>query len=388
LTHSECRSYNLPMARLLFALFFFLLSVPVGGQSQIEVSTVTQLRLGSYPDHTRIVLDLTHPVSYRVIRSAASDRLSLYLSPAVFSAQFVQPGPFSDPLLEKIEIKESAPTEISLVLTHKPRDRYRIMSLDHPDRLVIDIYKATLPHPSKRDPTDTAPTSGKLNIQTIVIDPGHGGKDPGAIGTGGLMEKDVVLDVAFRLKTLLRKRLKKEVLLTRAKDQFIPLNERARLANLKKADLFVSIHVNASPSPQARGIEVYLFGRATDKIALATAARENAASHQTALDFEKMILHDMARDFTLNASLEFAHYTQEAFRSRITPTYQAPSLGVKHAPFYVLAYTQMPAILAEVSFISNPREERLLRSDPYLQALAEALYEGVSGYLRALQAAP
>ncbi len=374
------------MARLLFSILFLVLSASAYGEERTEVSAIRQLRRGVYPDHTRIVLDLTSPVSYRVVPSAASDQLSLDLSPAIFSKDFVKPDSFQDPLIEKIEIRENAPEQVHLVLIHKPRDRYRIMSLEHPDRLVIDIYKATAPKkPSKNDPADSKAPSSPFDIQTIVIDPGHGGKDPGAIGAQGLTEKEVVLDVSLRLKMLLQKRLKKKVVLTRAKDLFIPLNERARLANRGKADLFISIHANASPSPQARGVEIYLFGRATDATALATAARENAASHQTALDFEKMILNDMERDFTLNASLEFAHYTRDAFLSNLASKYQTLFLGVKHAPFYVLAHTQMPAILAEISFISNPREEALLQDNQYRQEIAEALYEGVSDYLRALQ---
>ncbi len=351
----------------------------------MEAGAVTQIRVGAYPDHTRIVLDLTRPVSYRIVRSAASDQLSLYLSPAIFSERFVEPALPPHLIVEKIEIRESAPKQLHLLLRHKPRDRYRIMPLSDPDRLVIDIYKATPPKaPPQEPPKDDSAASPRFDIQTIVIDPGHGGKDPGAIGARGLTEKEVVLDISLRLKTLLQKRLKKKVVLTRARDTFIALNERARLANRGKADLFISIHANASPTPSARGVEVYLFGRATDKTALALAARENAATHQTALDFEKMILNDMERDFTLNASLEFAHYTQDAFLDGLGAKYETPALGVKHAPFYVLAHTRMPAILAEISFISNPREEALLRDDQYRQEIAEALYEGVADYLKSL----
>jgi N-acetylmuramoyl-L-alanine amidase len=153
------------------------------------------------------------------------------------------------------------------------------------------------------------------------------------------------------------------------------------MANDQKADLFISIHANASPKRAVQGVETYLFGRATNEAALATAARENATNVQTTQDFQDVILSDLLRDFTLNESLELAHYTQESFAKTLIPQYNTKSLGVKKAPFYVLAHTNMPAILAEISFISNRIEEERLRQSSYREEIAESIFQGIRAYL-------
>lgn len=225
-----------------------------------------------------------------------------------------------------------------------------------------------------------------FEIKTIVIDPGHGGKDPGATSKSGLKEKEVVLDISRRLKKLIQKRLKKKVIMTRNRDIFIRLKKRTQIANENNADLFISVHVNSSPLRHTKGIEIYLLGRASDKGAIATAARENAASKEEAFDFQEMILNDLEREFMMNASLELAHFTNDAIVKNLISKYPTPALGVKKAPFFVLAHTNMPAILAEISFLSNRTEEKRLRSKSYRQRVAESLFKGVEGYIKSLQA--
>jgi N-acetylmuramoyl-L-alanine amidase len=222
-------------------------------------------------------------------------------------------------------------------------------------------------------------------IQTIVIDPGHGGDAPGAIGPTGLTEAEVVLDVSFMVKRRIEERLNKKVLLTRDRDTSVALHDRTKMANDQKADLFVSIHANASPKRSVRGVETYLFGRATNTAALATAARENATNVETTKNFQDVILSDLLRDFTLNESLELAHYTQESFVKTLFPLYDTKSLGVKKAPFYVLAHTNMPAILAEISFISNRVEEGRLRQNSYREKIAESIFQGIKAYIKEKQ---
>jgi len=173
--------------------------------------------------------------------------------------------------------------------------------------------------------------------------------------------------------------------MTRHDDVFIPLDERTLLDNNKKADLFVSVHDNSSQKRNTQGIEVYLLGRATEENAIAVAARENATSHKDALDLQEVILNDLQRDFTLNQSLEFAHFTQNSFVHNLIPAYPTETLGVKRAPFFVLAHTNMPAILAEISFISNPVEEKRLRNPNYRQKVAEALFIGIKEYIHSLE---
>jgi N-acetylmuramoyl-L-alanine amidase len=360
-------------------------------------AVVANIRHWAYPAYTRIVIDLDRPVSYKMLRSAVSPMLTVTLSQAILGELFKRTRIISvakEPL-KKIEVRPKEGGEVDVLLTFGKLGRYKVMPLSDPARLVIDVFGPEEGASKKGIEIDdqidrprkkiVVPPSGSLAIRTIVIDPGHGGKDPGAIGSRGLTEKEVVLDVSHRLKTLIQKQLKKEVLMTRHDDVFIPLDERTLLANNKKADLFVSVHANSSPKRNTQGIEVYLLGRATDANAIAVAARENATSHKDALDFQEVILNDLQRDFTLNQSLEFAHFTQNSFVQNLIPAYPTETLGVKRAPFFVLAHTNMPAILAEISFISNPVEEKRMKNPNYRQKVAEALFIGIKEYIRSLE---
>jgi N-acetylmuramoyl-L-alanine amidase len=223
-----------------------------------------------------------------------------------------------------------------------------------------------------------------LGVSRIVIDPGHGGHDPGAQGKG-VTEAELVLDVALRLEKLLAKAPGTEVILTRRTDEFIPLPERTAIANRESADLFLSIHANASPTPQARGIETYFLNFANNLSAASVAARENAASGQTmgALpDFVKAI----ALNNKLDESRDFATHVQHAMIDRLKPANKTvKDLGVKQAPFVVLIGAAMPSVLAEISFVTNPQEARLLKGTVYRQRIAEALFNAIRKYQAALK---
>ena len=223
-----------------------------------------------------------------------------------------------------------------------------------------------------------------LNVSRIVIDPGHGGHDPGAQGRD-VTEAELVLDVALRLEALLRKVPGVEVILTRRTDEFIALPERTAIANREGADLFLSIHANASPHPSARGIETYFLNFANNLSAAAVAARENAASAQAmgALpDFVKAI----ALNNKLDESREFAGEVQHALVARLRgPNRNMKDLGVKQAPFVVLIGAAMPSALAEISFVTNPQEAKLLRSSAYRQRIADALLQGIKKYQSSLK---
>jgi len=223
-----------------------------------------------------------------------------------------------------------------------------------------------------------------LKINRVVIDPGHGGSDQGTVGRHGLMEKELVLDVAKRLGKLIEDRMGSEVIYTRDDDTFIPLHARTELANEKKADLFLSIHANSSPHPRVGGIEVYYLNFTRSADALDVAARENASSEKSVYELRDLIqtitLHDKIEE-----SKEFASKVQgtlQTFETRYNST--AKNRGVKQAPFVVLIGASMPSVLAEVGFLSNAKEEQLLKRPEHRQRLADALYQGVARYSQSL----
>jgi N-acetylmuramoyl-L-alanine amidase len=216
-----------------------------------------------------------------------------------------------------------------------------------------------------------------------VIDAGHGGHDPGTTGPSGLQEKDLVLDVALRLERMVRQELGAEVILTRSTDVFIPLEERTAIANSRGADLFLSIHANASRNRKARGIETYFLNFAQNPHAEAVAARENAISAATLKDLQNLV-----KAITLNSKIDesrdFAATVHESMVAGVRGEHPVPDRGVHTAPFYVLIGANMPAVLAEIAFVSNPEDERRLRRGEYRELIARSLLSGVKGYLEAL----
>jgi N-acetylmuramoyl-L-alanine amidase len=224
-----------------------------------------------------------------------------------------------------------------------------------------------------------------LKISRIVIDPGHGGHDTGTIGPHGLMEKDLCLDVALRLGRLIEERLPgAEVVYTRSDDTFVPLEERTAIANQAKADLFISIHANSSRDQAARGIETYYLNFATSDETMEVAARENAQSQSSIHELQDLI-KKIARNEKIEESKELATDIQSSLSKRLRAASQAErDRGVKKAPFVVLIGADMPSVLSEISFISNPNDERLLKKPDQRQRVAEGLYHGVVSYLESL----
>ena len=223
-----------------------------------------------------------------------------------------------------------------------------------------------------------------LKIGKIVIDPGHGGHDTGTIGPNGLEEKDLVLDVGRRLGKLLQARLGADVVYTRKDDTFIPLESRTSIANQEQADLFVSIHANSSRDPDARGVETYYLNFTSSPEALDVAARENAASDKSIHELQDLV-KKIALKEKIEESREFASNVQRALHSGLAV--KSPGIrdrGVKKAPFIVLIGANMPSILAEISFVSNPGDERRLETPEYRQRIAESLYRGISKYVSGL----
>jgi N-acetylmuramoyl-L-alanine amidase len=223
-----------------------------------------------------------------------------------------------------------------------------------------------------------------LGVSRIVIDPGHGGHDPGAMGKG-VTEAELVLDVALRLEKLLQKLPGLDVVLTRRTDDFVSLQERTAIANREGADLFLSIHANASESGQARGVETYFLNFANNLSAAAVAARENAASGQ-AMGALPDIVKAIALNNKLDESRDLATFVQRSMIERLRGANKSvKDLGVKQAPFVVLIGAAMPSVLAEVSFVTNAQDAKLLRSSPYRQRVAEALLNAVRKYQTSLK---
>jgi len=338
-------------------------------------TVIKKIRHSNSAENTRVVIDLSNTTSYAVTRDTSSQTLLVKLEQSVLGKSLKQRPDYvmTGDLLENIEATQRGDTTVYISLRYKQLGAHKHLVLENPHRLVIDLFPPTTPPPA-------------FVIDTIVIDPGHGGKDPGARSRTGLKEKNIALDISRRLKKLIETRLKKKVIMTRNRDVFVSLKRRTEIANENDADLFVSVHINSSTSRKLKGIEVYLLGRPSDKRALAVAARENAETHKSVVDFEKMILNDLEREFTRNASLELAHFTNNALKKSLIKKYPTNALGVKRAPFYVLNHTDMPAILAEISFISNRKEERRLKSVKYRQQAAESLFKGIKSYIHSQQA--
>ncbi len=223
-----------------------------------------------------------------------------------------------------------------------------------------------------------------LKIGRIVIDPGHGGHDTGTIGPDGLQEKDLVLEVGRRLGKLLETRLGAEVVYTRKNDTFIPLETRTAIANQQRADLFISIHANSSQDSAARGVETYYLNFTSSPEALEVAARENAVSEKSIYELQDLV-KKIALKEKIEESREFAGDVQESLHSGLAA--KSPAIrnrGVKKAPFIVLIGANMPSILAEISFVSNPADEHRLETSEYRQRIAESLYRGIAKYVDGL----
>ena len=247
-----------------------------------------------------------------------------------------------------------------------------------------DVTPAIQPAAPTESGSRTLTRALGLKIGRIVIDPGHGGHDTGTIGPTGLEEKDVVLDVGLKLKKLLEQNTGCEVVMTRSDDTFIPLEERTAIANEKAADLFISIHANASPDKSARGIETYYLNFTSNPDALEVAARENATSQEAVHQLQDLI-KKIAMTEKIEESQDFARQVQREVYTRVTKVSGAQrDRGIKKAPFVVLIGANMPSVLAEISFLTNPRDERLLKRSDYREKIAYALYEGILGYVKNL----
>jgi N-acetylmuramoyl-L-alanine amidase len=246
--------------------------------------------------------------------------------------------------------------------------------------------RTAIASPAKRDSTGDRSLVRVfgLKLGKVVIDPGHGGHDTGTIGPRGLNEKDLVLDVSQRLGRLINEQLGAAVVFTRSDDVFIPLEDRTKIANEEKADLFISIHANSSPDASATGVETFYFNLSSDQSGLELATRENASSVSSISDLNDL-LHKAVLKTKSEESREFAQDVQSSlWGASVKMNNRSRDRGVRQAPFVVLIGATMPSILAEIGFVSNPHDERLLNKSDQRQKIAEALFKGVSQYANSL----
>ena len=360
------------------------------------------LRYWSTKNYTRVVIETDRKVSFRdkmLPRMGNKPRrLFVDLLKCRMPPDFTDVVPIDDGLLRRARSGQFDRETVRVVLDAVSISDYKIFSLEDPFRVVIDVkgekntdneeQRLARSAKANNDPNSLSLLRQLgLRVKKIVIDPGHGGHDPGAKGRGGLLEKDITLKVAKMLAAKLREEKGYHVVLTRDRDVFIPLEERTAIANTSGGDLFVSIHVNAAPTKRARGISTYILDLARSKESMQVAARENANTTKQLSDLQT-ILNDLIQHTKVNESVKLAEYVQESMVRGLGNKYKkVVDLGVKRAPFIVLIGAEMPAILAEISFISNPTEAKRLRSKTYLNRVSEQLASGISRYVNDLNLA-
>ncbi|WP_321493018.1 N-acetylmuramoyl-L-alanine amidase [uncultured Desulfobacter sp.] len=378
-------------------------------------TTVTDLRFWSNPEYTRVVVNansdrkFTHKLLKKdLTQNIPFQRLYVDIEQSKLGRNVPVHTPINDDLLKQARAGQFTPHTVRVVVDIKNFDNYKIFSLKDPFRIVIDLWgdngNAISPGQIAGNDTPGATPSNErpdrittenlrssdiarqlaLGVRKIVIDPGHGGKDPGAPGyIKGVWEKDIVLKLAATLAAKLRERVNCEVLLTRNTDRKLTLEERTAIANTKGADLFISMHCNAAKNKNLSGIETYILNLATDEQAIAVAARENATSEKNISDLA-YILNDLMKHAKIEESTRLANDVHKSMVVGMQKKYSnIRDLGVKQAPFYVLLGARMPAILIETSFISNKTECKLLMTSSYRNDICNAIADGIEKYINA-----
>jgi N-acetylmuramoyl-L-alanine amidase len=367
-----------------------------------DMVDVKGLRYHITSEYLRVVVELSGPVEFSNGKLSGPDRLFLDLKNSKFAKDLQKNYTINDVLVKGIRLGQFNANTVRIVFDLASADYdFKIFSLEDPSRLIIDISAksggekkqtpgniekpAEPPTPKSEPPKSDASREADNLHRKIVIDAGHGGHDPGAIGPTGLCEKDVVLAVALKMRNIIKKEYPQyEVILTRDSDVFVPLPERAKIANKNGADFFLSIHANASTNKKARGIETYMLNWTNDEEALKVAARENAISLKRMKQVQSelgVILASLDRDRKRDGSVNLAGHIQRSLVSSITSRHpKVADLGVKQALFYVLVDVEMASALAEISFISNPEEEKLLADEAYRQSIAASLVDGINAY--------
>lgn len=373
-------------------------------------AVLNEMKHWSNPDYTRISLELDRDATWETHElgkggGGKPGRVYIDLKRTRLGKN-VKDITIGDGLLKGARVGQYKPDVVRVVLDTENFKDYKVFPLSDPARLVIDVRGDRPTEVSRLDPSISAVSEGVVakleqpvvekksrpskkvaisKIRRIVVDPGHGGHDPGAIGPNGIQEKDVVLAIGLRLKELFREELGVDVVMTRSTDVFIPLEERTAIANKVGADLFLSVHANAALNRSAAGIETYYLNLAkTDKVAQ-LAAKENGTSLEK-VSVLQAILFDLMANYKLNDSAHLADEVQKYLHRKIRARYSdVKNLGVKQGPFYVLVGASMPSILVEAAFLSNTTEEFRLKDPAYQEMVADGILDGVRSYIASLK---
>jgi N-acetylmuramoyl-L-alanine amidase/type II secretory pathway predicted ATPase ExeA len=375
-------------------------SVPPGA-TQRGITNITSIQASTADGEARVVVVLNDVLQYHSARIASPDRIYFDLYKTQLSSAVAQKTvPTEDGLLKWVRTAQNTDDTVRLVLDADGARDYSAQLLSNPYRLVIDVYSQSNHDPKHEISTDggdeittlrpetSAPQQRTsltrelgLKMNRIAIDPGHGGYDTGTMGPRGLLEKNLCLDVALRLGQLIEKNMPgAEVVYTRKDDRHIPLEERAAIANAANADLFISIHANSSDLREARGVETYYLNLAASPESTELIKRENALAQASVHDLPELI-KKITRNERMAESKQLAVNIQSALSQglQLVNSHEA-NRGVKQAPFVVLTGANMPAVLSEISFVSNPSDESLLLESGQRQRVAEGLYRGIAAY--------
>ncbi len=369
--------------------------------SSESTAYLENIRYYTYEDYTRVVLDLSSPLKVREKVLPGEDKHRLYFDMEQCDFAPGYPDEKKKEIvvgtghLQRIRIAKRSRFQVRVVFDFDKIEKYTRFYLNSPFRIVFDIFQdgngegkknITINKPAQ--PIDNKYSIVRqlgLGVRTIVIDPGHGGKDPGTSNrTLGLYEKTITLDIAKRLKTLLDKHPEYTVLLTRDRDRYMTLEERTAIANSKKGDLFISIHLNSAPRKSARGVESYYLSMTTDPWAMQVAALENKINGKSIGQMDS-IVEQIVKHAKISESKVFTGCIQSNLVNRLKKKYKTiHDLGVKKAPFFVLAGARMPAVLVEASFLSNYYEGKRLKTSAYRYSIAAGLYSGIISYIKSL----
>jgi len=359
-----------------------------------DKARLTGVRFLSSKTYTRVMMDLTQEARFETHRlkedpaKGLPPRIYIDIIGARLAIDSKEAIPVQDGLLRQVRVGQFSLDVVRVVLDMTSLRSHNTFFLPDPYRLVIDIQGQETADRSaavERNKTPTPPVikgpkPAALGIRKIVLDPGHGGKDPGAIGAGGIAEKDIVLSVAQKLARKLAKEMGIEVVLTRKNDSFVRLEDRTAIANAEDADLFLSLHMNASTSGDAKGLETYYLDNTSDEASIRLAARENGTSRKNISDLQ-FILSDMTQNMKLEDSISLAHRLHGSLVDSMSKKLGAvKDLGVKKALFYVLVGARMPSVLVEMFFITNKIEGQAMSRETYQNAIVEALYDGIQKY--------
>lgn len=341
---------------------------PPAPSGAVARADLTHIERYSAPDAARVVVFVSKPVRFDVGALPASDSAGPRLFVDLKGARYAGESSLAaSGLLQRVRASEGS-DGTRVVLDLSATAEHRVFYVPEPFRLIIDVAKPDASLRPRRD------------VRRVVLDPGHGGHDPGATGPTGLREKDVALDIAHRAAPLIARELGISTLLTRDADLFVPLEERTARANAFGADLFISIHCNATERSGGSGVMTFVLDDSTDRLASRIAALENAASAEATSELARVMSRSADRS-NEQRSLDFAGLLQRAAMASLRPSYpDVPDSGVKRAGFYVLAGARMPAVLFETSFISSARDETRFNTGDFRQKLADAIVNAVRAY--------